>query len=153
VFVVDGVWVEKEGSADKALGKEVGREIREPTEDVESCAGFEHKEGYRLSHEQADHRWMEDRSFDKITEGELKQDETHDGDGTITIFRAQRDTIYGSVGGAEAQHTHILELKAERGAEDDREWGEPAHAIANVFWDGSCRRGSKPHLRVTLCRG
>jgi len=50
---VDGVQVE-EDSADKAMGKEVGSESREPFEGVEASAGFEHEEGDRLLDEQTD---------------------------------------------------------------------------------------------------
>ena len=38
MFVVDGICVEEEGSADEALGKEVGSESREPFESVEASA-------------------------------------------------------------------------------------------------------------------
>jgi hypothetical protein len=52
MFVVDGVRVEEEGSANEGLGKEVGSENREPFESVESSAGFEHEEGNRLLDEE-----------------------------------------------------------------------------------------------------
>ena len=48
VLCVDGVCVEEEGSPYEALRKEVRSEIREPFEDVEARAGFEHEEGNRM---------------------------------------------------------------------------------------------------------
>ncbi len=92
-FVVEGVLVEEGGNTDKALGKEVGREIREPIEDVESSTRFEHEEGDRLLHNQADHHGRPldgGLVFRRYPEGKLKQGvRAHDGYGTITmaIFR------------------------------------------------------------------
>jgi hypothetical protein len=54
VFGIDGVCVEEEGSADKALVKEVRNEICEPVESVETSAEFEHEEGSYLLDEQTD---------------------------------------------------------------------------------------------------
>jgi len=87
VLCVDGVQVEEEGSADKALGKEVGSESRERFEGVEAGAGFEHKEGDRLLDEQTDNDGppLVPR---RHPETKLKRDETHDGDRAISIIHA-----------------------------------------------------------------
>jgi hypothetical protein len=54
VFGIDGVCIEEESSASKALVKEVGSEVCEPVESVEASAGFKHEEGSYLLDEQTD---------------------------------------------------------------------------------------------------
>jgi hypothetical protein len=93
MFVVNGVCVEEEGSADEALGKEVGSESREPFESVEASAGFEHKEGNRLLDEETNDNGPPLDSGPVLRsrpETKLKHDETHDGNGAIAIVGSLR---------------------------------------------------------------
>jgi hypothetical protein len=93
LFVVDGVCVEEEGSADEALGKEVGSESREPFESVEASAGFEHEEGNRLLNEETNDNGAPLDSGPVLRghpESKLKHDETHDGNGAIAIVSSLR---------------------------------------------------------------
>jgi len=111
---------------------------------VEANAGFEHEESDRLLDEQTDDDGPVPR---RHPETKLEHDEAQEGDRGIAKIRALRSC--GSASGLGASVTHVLELKAESGAEDDCDDGEPAQGEVDVFWDaeeGLLYDGDSHHL-------
>ncbi len=113
---------------------------------MEASAGFEHEEGDCLLDEQTDDDGLPSNGGPVPRghpETKLEHDETQDGDRAIAKIRALMSCGSASgVGKQGALVTHVLELKAESGAEDDRDDGEPAQGEADVFRDAEERRGT-----------
>ena len=98
MLCIDSFLIEEKGSAYETTIEKIRRESRNPQEHVEASTGLEHKKGDRLLKEQSDHDGVPLNMRPVLggcPEAELKNDQTKDGDRTVTVFR----TLGGSVSG------------------------------------------------------
>jgi hypothetical protein len=121
--------VEEERYTLLGLGQEVGGEGSDPGEDAESGTSLEHEHGDDLLHEEAnDDGGPGDLGtvVRRCVEGQLEEDQTNHGDGTVDVSRALRKALKLLEIGTIIMETHVEEREAISRAENGSQEGKPA---------------------------